>query len=222
MATRQIGIIFHGIGMPGRALEPGEEPYWISVARFEMMLDAIAADSGRYRITFDDGNLSDHTIALPRLLARGLQAEFFLLTGRIGEPGSLGPREIADLIAAGMGIGSHGVAHLDWCRLDAAALRAELENSKTVLEALCNRPVTEAGIPFGSWNARVLRALRRAGYESAWSSDGGRMRPEAFLRPRRSVRGDMGESAFGDLLSGRTTPLKTLRRRLGITLRYLT
>lgn len=219
MGGRQIGIIFHGIGAPERALEPGEAPYWIGVERFEALLDAIAVDPGRYRITFDDGNISDHAIALPRLLVRGLRAEFFVLTGRIGQPGSLGEAEIAALHAAGMGIGSHGVAHRDWRRLDAAGLRHELEESKAVLERLVGVPVTAAGIPFGGWNARVLRALRRAGYRSAWSSDGGRMRPDAFLRPRRSVRGDMGERSLQEVLAGRMGPVRRLRRGLGMALR---
>lgn len=222
MSIQQIGVIFHGIGTPARRLEPGEAPYWISVERFEALLDAIAMDRGRYRITFDDGNLSDHAIALPRLLARGLRAEFFVLTGRIGHPGSLGSQEIADLLVAGMGIGSHGVAHRDWRKLGAAALCIELEESKAALERLCDRPVIEAGIPFGSWNARVLRALRRAGYESAWSSDGGWMRDGAFLRPRRSVRGDMDESALRDLLAGRVGQIRKLRRGFSMALRRIT
>ncbi len=221
MGIQQIGIIFHGIGAPARKLEVGEAPYWISVECFEALLDAIAINRERYRITFDDGNLSDHAIALPRLLARGLQAEFFVLTRRIGQPGSLGPQEIAELLAAGMGIGSHGVAHRDWRKLSKAALRVELEESKAVLERLCDRPVIEAGIPFGGWNARVLRALRRAGYKSAWSSDGGWMHNDAFLRPRRSVRSDMNETALQCLLSGRIDPVRKLRRGLGMTMRRL-
>ena len=219
MSTRQIGIIFHGIGAPTRPLEPGEAPYWIDVARFEALLDRIAETPGRYRITFDDGNLSDHAIALPRLAARGLGAEFFVLSGRIGRPGSLGRGEIADLLAAGMGVGSHGIAHLDWRRLDANALRAELEDSKAALEEVCGRAVTGAGIPFGGWNAAVLRALRRAGYDAAWSSDGGWMHPNAFLRPRRSVRGDMDASALEDLLSGRMGLGRRLRRAASMTAR---
>ncbi|WP_417462992.1 polysaccharide deacetylase family protein [Kordiimonas sp.] len=221
MNIRRIGIIFHGIGTPERTLEPGEEPYWISIERFESMLDVIAEDPERYRITFDDGNFSDHAIALPRLLARELQAEFFVLTGRINQPGSLGSREITELLAAGMGIGSHGVAHRDWRRLDKNALRVELEESKIVLEELCGELITKAGIPFGGWNASVLKALRQAGYESAWSSDGGCMRSDAFLRPRRSVRGDMDEKALEDLLSGRMSSVRRLRRGLRMALRRL-
>lgn len=221
MDIRQIGIIFHGIGDPSRPLESGEAPYWISVERFEAFLDRVAEAPARYRITFDDGNLSDHAIALPRLVARGLAAEFFVLSGRIGQSGSLGRREIADLLAAGMGVGSHGIAHLDWRRLDAPALRAELEYSKAALEEICGRAVTGAGIPFGGWNGSVLCALRRAGYDAAWSSDGGWMHSHAFLRPRRSVRGDMDARALEDLLSGRTGLGRRLRRTASMTARRL-
>lgn len=221
MDTKQIGIIFHGIGMPERTLEQGEKPYWISIERFEALLDVIAEDPKRYCITFDDGNLSDHAIALPRLLARGLRAEFFVLTGRIGQPGSLGPQEISDLLAAGMGIGSHGVAHRDWRKLDSTELHTELEDSKIVLEELCGRPVIKAGIPFGSWNARVLRALKQAGYETAWSSDGGWMRPNTFLRPRQSVRSDMSKATLCDLLQGRMRTITNLRRGISMILRQV-
>lgn len=221
MVLLRTGINFHGIGCPQRALEPGEEPYWINVERFEALLDAIAMHPERYRISFDDGNLSDHAIALPRLLARGLKADFFVLTGRIGQAGSLGPKEIGSLRDAGMRIGSHGKTHCDWCRLDADTLRSELEESKDVLERLSGRPVTAAAIPFGRWNARVLRAVRFAGYEIAWSSDGGRMRKDTFLRPRRSVRADMNFAAIHELLAGKLRPVQALRRGLGMTFRRL-
>jgi peptidoglycan/xylan/chitin deacetylase (PgdA/CDA1 family) len=190
--ARAVGLIFHGIGTPGRPLEPGEAPYWIPAARFEAILDRIAAlaDPGRIRLSFDDGNASDHDIALPALRARGLAAEVFVLSGRIGQPGSLSAAQIRALLAAGMTIGSHGVAHVDWRGLDAAGLAAELAGSRAALEAVCGRPVTRAAIPFGRYDARVLRALRRAGYACAFSSDGGPMDPGAFLRPRSSVRAD--------------------------------
>lgn len=221
MITRRTGINFHGIGCPQRALEPGEEPYWINVERFEALLDAIALKPESYRISFDDGNLSDYAIALPRLLARGLKADFFVLTGRIGQAGSLGPEEIAALGHAGMGIGSHGKTHRDWCLMDAATLKNELEESKDVLARLSGRPVTAAAIPFGRWNARVLRAMRFAGYEIAWSSDGGRMRQDTFLRPRLSVRADMNVAVFHEVLAGRLGMVQALRRGLGMTFRRL-
>ena len=110
---------FHGIGAPGRTPEPGEADYWIGVDRFHGVLDRIAthANHEQLAITFDDGNISDLVIAAPGLQQRGLKAEFFVLTGRIGKPGSLGAEDIRELMRAGMRIGSHGVAHKDWARL---------------------------------------------------------------------------------------------------------
>lgn len=223
MTASQIGIIVHGIGTPARTLERGEAPYWISVAAFDALLDRILAhpEPNRFRISFDDGNASDHDIALPRLVARGLKADFFALSGRIGQPGSLDRGQILALQAAGMTIGSHGIAHRNWATLTPDELSAELSQSRAMLETLCGQPVTTAGIPFGGYNARVLAALRQAGYQAAYSSDRGWMNPAAFLRPRISVTGAMDAAAVTALLSGHLPPLTRLRRGLAMTRKRL-
>ena len=209
------GLIFHGIGIPKRDLEPGEAPYWISAARYAEVLDRVAAlpDPGAVCITFDDGNLSDLEIGLNGLLERGLRADFFVLSGRIGKAGSLDVADIRALQASGMGIGSHGVNHRAWSKLSPADLRSELEVSRAVLEDVCNAQVCTAAIPFGAYNAGVLRALRQAGYNCAYSSDGGKMNPTAFLRPRSSVREGIERS---DILSGHMNLSRRIRRLAGM------
>ena len=218
--TYAIGLNFHGIGEPKRDLEPGEAPYWLSSDQFERVLDQVAgADPSGFVITFDDGNISDHDIALPALAARGLQARFFVLTSRIDQPGSLSTDQIQALQKAGMTIGSHGIDHVMWPTLDDATLERELHRSRARLEEICGQPVTEAGIPFGRYDARVLRALKAAGYTTAWSSDGGRLRQGAFLRARTSLRGDMSDDAIGAVLSGQMAPMRRFRRALGMARR---
>ncbi|MGR3762414.1 polysaccharide deacetylase family protein (plasmid) [Roseobacteraceae bacterium NS-SX3] len=221
--SRAIGLNFHGIGVPQRELEPGEAPFWLSEAEFAAVLDRVAAapDPQRYVLTFDDGNLSDHEIALPALLERGLRARFFVLTGRLGTPGALTAAQVQELQAAGMRIGSHGIAHRAWPGLEDAALAQELTRSRAELEEILGREVREAGIPFGRYDARVLRALRRAGYGAAYSSDGGPMRRDAFLRPRSSLRGGMDAAALDALLAGQLAPLRRLRRAAGMAKRRL-
>ena len=88
---RSVILNFHGIGVPSRALEPGEDRFWISRDAYRAILDAVVAANGvpSVSITFDDGNLSDIAIGAPELAARGLTATFFVLAGRLGTPGSL-------------------------------------------------------------------------------------------------------------------------------------
>lgn len=216
-----IGLLFHGVGTPERDLEPGEAPYWISAERFEVILDQVLSlpDPDRIRISFDDGNASDHAVALPRLLERRLRAEFFVLSGRIGQTGSLSAEQIRDLAAAGMGVGSHGIAHRNWREIGAAELEAEVSRSRRAIETVVGAAVTTAGIPFGSYDARVLSALRRAGYDAAYSSDRGPMDPQAFLRPRTSVTAGMTRADIESILAGRLSPLRRLRRAAGMVRR---
>lgn len=219
--TRRIGLNFHGIDRPQRDLESGEAPFWLNTDLFYGILDRVAGsvDPTRYTLTFDDGNLSDHDIALPALQERDLTATFFVLTGRIGSAGSLDVDQIRALQRAGMTIGSHGIAHVAWTSLDDAGLRSELVESSRSLESICGQPITEAGIPFGRYDARVLRAVKSAGYQVSWSSDGGEYSADKFLRPRTSLRGDMTVSTIEALLEGRMAPIRRLRRHFGMTKR---
>ena len=114
-----LNLCFHGIGTPGRELEPDEDLYWVSVAQFEEFLEVI----GKYpsvRITFDDGNASDVAHALPALRRHNLTAAFFIISGRLDQPGSLATAEVRSLVQAGMTVGSHGMRHIPWRSVDDA------------------------------------------------------------------------------------------------------
>lgn len=220
----RIAVVFHGLGRPTRKLEPGESRYWLDEGQFARCLDAVAAlpDPASVWLTFDDGNASDHDLALPMLRDRGLAADFFLLTGRIGQAGSLSSAQVCALHAAGMGIGSHGVDHLNWRQTAAGDLRHELEASRATLEQICDAPVTRASVPFGRYDGRVVRALRAAGYVAAGTNDGGRMRPEAYLLPRTNVRADMTPEDFSALIRGEERLTRRVRRLLtGVRRRFV-
>lgn len=222
VAAKKLRVLnFHGIGTPARAFDPGEADYWIGVERFRSVLDRIAGhpDQEHLSITFDDGNISDLTIAAPELQRRGLTAKFFVLTGRIGENGSLGSGDVRTLMSGGMGIGSHGIAHRDWASLSTIDLDDELSRSKSMLEEICGEPVRSAAIPFGRYNATVLAALRTAGYAAAYSSDGGCMDTAAFVRPRTSIRHDMTDLALDRILSGQLRPARRLRRTISMSVK---
>lgn len=148
---------------------------------------AATAPAGRLSFSFDDGNASDVEQALPILERHGLTARFFVLAARLGTPGYLSAEDLIHMRAAGMEIGSHGLNHRDWRKIDAEELRAETVDSRAILSEAIGAPVSEAACPFGSYDGRVLRALRSAGYERVFTTEGGPARTGSFVMPRTSV-----------------------------------
>jgi peptidoglycan/xylan/chitin deacetylase (PgdA/CDA1 family) len=187
-----VNLTVHGIGAPARRLDPGEELTWVSIGQFEHVLDAIMGLPD-VQITFDDGNLSDVEIALPRLRQRGLVGKFFILAGRLGEPGRLDHAHVRELVDAGMVVGSHGWAHVDWRRISDEEAHVEIDNSLSLVTELIGRPVRYVAVPFGSYDRKVLARLRRASVERVYTSDCRRARPHSWLQSRYSLQHDLDQ-----------------------------
>jgi peptidoglycan/xylan/chitin deacetylase (PgdA/CDA1 family) len=205
-----VNLTVHGVGDPVRILDPGEDRTWVSVAQLELALDA-AIGRDDIQITFDDGNASDVEIALPRLLERGLRAEFFVLAGLLGEPGRLSREGVAELTSAGMTVGSHGWAHRDWRRINESEADQELTEAHRVLGEITGRQVSRVAIPFGSYDRRVLRRLRAANVTRVFTSDGGRARSNDWLQARTSLRHDLDAAWIRRVLDGTPSPWQLAR-----------
>jgi peptidoglycan/xylan/chitin deacetylase (PgdA/CDA1 family) len=210
---RQINLTFHGIGEPGRPLDPGEELFWLEENEFESALDSVARRND-VQITFDDGNASDLELALPQLRRRGLTATFFVVAGRLGAPGFLDESAVRALADAGMGIGCHGMRHRPWRRLDRPALWEEVVEARRMLERVVDHRVTEAACPFGSYDRRVLRFLRAHGYHRAFTSDTGMTRSGDWIQARNSVRSGDGPGLIERVLAAERSTHRVVRRRL--------
>jgi peptidoglycan/xylan/chitin deacetylase (PgdA/CDA1 family) len=125
-------------------------------------------------ITFDDGYRDTLTVALPMLLEFRFMAVCYLVAGRVGgfsdwtDPAPLMDwPEAKAWLAAGMELGSHSLTHRDLTVLDAAELRHEIEDSRTLLEGRLGCVAPTFAYPFNRLGARELEAVRAAGYESA-------------------------------------------------------
>lgn len=184
--NQRINLAFHGIGEPTREVPSAEQDVWITRERFEAILDDLQHRNDVW-LSFDDGNVSDVRDGLPALLQRGLHATFFVVAGRLGMPGFLTENDVVRLVEAGMNVGSHGMHHTPWERLDDTRLRDELLGSKRILEDVAGQPVLEAACPYGAYDRRVLRALHDYGYRRAFTSDDGIARPDRWLQPRNTV-----------------------------------
>ncbi len=184
-----LNVCFHGIGTPGRELEPGEDRYWISPELFEAVLDEIRDWPG-LRISFDDSNTSDVEYGLPALLDRGLTADFFVLAGRLDSPGSLGDDEVRLLHRHGMTIGTHGMRHIPWRGLSPAEADEELVAAREILTKVTGVDVGTAACPLGRYDRELLTRMRRLGYTRVFTSDRRPARGSSWLQPRFTVRND--------------------------------
>jgi peptidoglycan/xylan/chitin deacetylase (PgdA/CDA1 family) len=205
-------LTFHGIGPTVRQLDPGEDQVWLSCDAFKRILDAVAGQP-RVEITFDDGNASDLEHAVPALRERGLRATFFVLAGRLDEPGALGPADLRQMVREGMEIGSHGMGHSPWRRLDEREASEEIVLPKARLEALVGKPITQAACPFGAYDRRTLALARAAGFEALFTSDGGVARRGQWLRTRNTIHVDDSPATVRQLLRMRPFDLPEWKRR---------
>jgi peptidoglycan/xylan/chitin deacetylase (PgdA/CDA1 family) len=223
--AQELVLNLHGIGTPHDGVVPGESLFWVTQQAFTMLLECILAARATVDIptviTFDDGNASDVTIALPELAKRGLKASFFICARRIGAPFYLDRAALADLLAAGMEIGTHGMDHRDWRALDEATLDSELSEARRRIEDLCGRAVTKAAIPFGSYDRRVLARLRGERFECVYTSDRGLARSETWLKPRDTMDSRWREVDIKRILSVKPSLKARLRRNAAMLYKRL-
>jgi peptidoglycan/xylan/chitin deacetylase (PgdA/CDA1 family) len=124
-------------------------------------------------VSVDDGYVDDVTQILPVLRRLKMVATFYVITRRTHEAGFLSARQIRELEAAGMDIGAHTRTHANLPALPLAALNGEVEGSAQDLRRILGHPVYWFAYPFGAHDARVVAAVRRAGFLLAVTTQGG-------------------------------------------------
>jgi hypothetical protein len=122
-------------------------------------------------ITFDDGHISNLSLAAPLLQSRGLTAQFFITVGWTGKkPGYMGWAELQALHAAGHSIGAHGWTHTLLTHCSDSELQTELNVARATLEDKLGASITTMSLPGGRYNRRVLTACEQAGYTTIYTS----------------------------------------------------
>ena len=128
-------------------------------------------------ITFDDGYDDNYRAALPILLKQSMRASFFVVTGKIGQPGYMTWQQTREMHNRGMEIGSHTVHHYTLNEINLKEMERELLASRLMLES--NLPAAPAVFanPFGETAPAVVELLAQTGYQAACSSVVGLNRP---------------------------------------------
>ena len=167
-----------------------------------------ALDGRPVVLTFDDGYADLHAHALSLLTEVGAAATVFLVAAREradwmrraaqGPLDLLSWEEVREMSEAGMAFGSHGLTHVRLTECDDRRLRAEVADSRKLIEDRLGRRVRHFSYPYGKADRRVVDAVRAAGYETACTTERGAVPAGAdpLRLPRLTVGKRMGMLRF--------------------------
>ena len=160
--------MYHSIGKPESG-EAGAELYAVSLKSFREQL-AYATEVNA-TLTFDDGLENNYTEAYPILQEFSLKGYFFIIPPGVGRKGYMKWEQIRRLKNSGMIIGSHGMTHRILTRLSDRELRAELIESKKMIEGNLDAPVDYFSVPRGFLNEKIAQKVIEAGYKAIFTSN---------------------------------------------------
>lgn len=206
-------------------------------------LVTLAPSTDAIAITFDDGFESVGAFAAPRLLAEGLPATVFVVSGHAGTTNAWGGVRTAGipdlplldwdaigrLAEQGIHVGSHSRTHPDLTRLSNDALADEVVGSADAIQAETGtRPIVFA-YPYGYLDARtaaVVGASYPFGCTTAFRTLGGAPPParlprlDAYYFQKPGAFDAWGTPAFERFVHRRDA-LRRLRRAPGRIMRQV-
>lgn len=142
-------------------------------------------------LTFDDGYPGDVSVALPVLRKHRWPGVLNL------QIGNLVPARVRALLRGGWEVDSHTFTHQDLTTLDAARLRHEVADSRVWIQRVFGVRASFFCYPAGRYDARVVRAVRAAGYLAATTTRFGLARPSQGLYALSRIRVDGSDGVAG-------------------------
>jgi peptidoglycan/xylan/chitin deacetylase (PgdA/CDA1 family) len=216
LPDRLVVLMYHGLHRGGGDGGHFDARYSVTPEAFEAQMrrvrdgrgqawlpdvEATGVASPQIMVTFDDGEASDATVALPILQGLGLRAAFFVTSGFIGRPGSVDAAQLRQLSDAGMLVGSHGASHRFLSTLSDAELRAELLQSRERLQECTGRGVDMLALPGGRGGERELAMARELGYRHVFDSTPGDNRGNLGFIERVAIVRDTALDEFEQILA---------------------
>jgi|GEM_PF-5024786 len=125
-------------------------------------------------LTFDDGYVSNYTIAYPILKANKQKATVFAIANNTDKYTSfLTSKQLKEMDANNFRVENHTYNHDNLASLSYAKQLASITKSKQILEKILGRKEVYIAYPFGSYNANTLKAAKAAGCKMGLTTDNG-------------------------------------------------
>ncbi len=209
---------------------------WLASNQTVISIESAAAGGSGVALTFDDGYRDNLINALPILEHYGFPANVFVVSGCLGatlssekepENGTLmSPEELREAASRGLTIGGHTRKHPRLSTLTPERQAEEIDGCKADLEEILEAPVNTFAYPYGSaldYDAESVAAVRRAGFELAFSNRYGPVDPADGPFTFRRIWIDSTDTlkSFEDKVSGRLDGLRLQDSALGIRARRI-
>jgi peptidoglycan/xylan/chitin deacetylase (PgdA/CDA1 family) len=156
-------------------------------------------------ISFDNGYRSQFTAALPVLRhLHWVGVENLQLTGLPRSQGGLTPHAIRRLLEAGWELDTQGYSHADLVAIDDAKLTHEVITSRRLIQRRWHVAANWFCYPSGHYDARVVAAVRRAGYRGSTTVVPGwaRSSDDPYRLARLRVLGGTSPAGLLGLIAG--------------------
>ncbi len=166
-------------------------------------------------LTVDDGYLSIHAEAWPRLRKAGLPFTVFVSTDPIDQrtAGRLSWDQIREMAADGVEIGAHSATHPHMAAADADKMRGELKRSSERFRAELGGLPPLFAYPYGETSLAVRKMVMKAGHEFAFGQHSGvvNQTSDFFYLPRFALNERWGKpDRFRRVLNALPLPLGEL------------
>lgn len=125
-------------------------------------------------ITFDDGYVSNYTLAYPILKANKQKATVFMIANFIDKnKGFLTSKELKIMDANNFRVENHTYNHDKLGTLSYIKQLATITKTKQILQKILGRQEVYIGYPYGSYNSSTKKACQKEGYKMGFSTDNG-------------------------------------------------